>query len=82
MGKNSPSHFCSYLTLVLQAGVRPGIVVKEKDVFDVSVRNNFTVALSQFVQIFLVPLMKCCEVEVGNFTVLLYWVLLTVGKMC
>jgi hypothetical protein len=39
--KNTPSHFCD-------GGVRPGIVVKEKDVFSVSVRVNSTDALSQF----------------------------------
>jgi hypothetical protein len=33
------SHFCDCLTCA-QAGVRPGIVVKEKDVFRVSVRRN------------------------------------------
>jgi hypothetical protein len=48
MGKESPPHFCYYLTS-LQAGMRPGIVVKEKDVFHVSVRTNSTDALSQFV---------------------------------
>jgi hypothetical protein len=32
-GKNSLSHFCD-------CGVRPGIVVKEKDVFRISVRTN------------------------------------------
>jgi hypothetical protein len=47
MGKNNPSHFYVYLTCE-QAGVRPGIVVKEKDVFHVSVRTNCTDALSQF----------------------------------
>jgi hypothetical protein len=39
--------FCDCLTRA--AGVRPGIVVKEKDVFHVSVRTNSTEALSQFV---------------------------------
>jgi hypothetical protein len=48
MGKNSPHNFCDCLTCA-QAGVRPGIVVKEKDVFRVSVRTNCTDALSQFV---------------------------------
>jgi hypothetical protein len=47
MGKNSPPHFCDCLTCA-QAGVRPGIVVKEKDVFHVSVRTNSTDALLQF----------------------------------
>jgi hypothetical protein len=35
LGKNSASHFCDCLTRV-----RPGIVVKEKDVFHVSVRTT------------------------------------------
>jgi hypothetical protein len=39
MGKNSPRHLFSCLTRG-QAGVRPGIVVKEKDVFHVSVRTD------------------------------------------
>jgi hypothetical protein len=39
MGKNSLSHFCDCLTYA-RTGVRPGIVVKEKDVFRVSVRTN------------------------------------------
>jgi hypothetical protein len=41
-GKNSPRHDC--LTCA-QAGVRPGIAVKEKDVIHVSVRMNCTDAL-------------------------------------
>jgi hypothetical protein len=48
MGKNSPYNFCDCLSRA-QAGVRSGIVVKEKDVFHVSVRTNCTHALSQFV---------------------------------
>jgi hypothetical protein len=48
MGKKSPSNFCDCLTCA-QTGVRSGIVVKEKDVFHVSVRTNCTDALSQFV---------------------------------
>jgi hypothetical protein len=48
--------------------VRPGIVVKEKDVFHVSVRTKSTDALSQFVLSFLEPLVVCSEVEAGNFT--------------
>jgi hypothetical protein len=48
MGKNSPSSFCDCLTCT-EAGVRPGIVVKVKDVFHVSLRTNFAVALSHFV---------------------------------
>jgi hypothetical protein len=47
MGKNGPFHFWECLTCV-QAGVRLGIVVKEKDVFRVSVKTNSTDALSQF----------------------------------
>jgi hypothetical protein len=47
MGKNSRSHFCDYVTCA-QAGSRPGIVVKEKDVFHVSGRTNYTDELSQF----------------------------------
>jgi hypothetical protein len=39
MRKNSPSHFCYCLTCS-QAGVRLGIVVKEKDVCRVPVRKN------------------------------------------
>jgi hypothetical protein len=39
--------FCDCLTCA-QAGARPGIVVKEKDVFHVSIRMNCTVALLQF----------------------------------
>jgi hypothetical protein len=46
--ENSPSHFCYCLTCA-EVCVRPGIVVKEKDVFNVSVRTNCTDALSQFV---------------------------------
>jgi hypothetical protein len=48
LGKNSPSHFCDYL-MCEQSGVRPGIVVKEKDVFHVWVRTKSTDALSYFV---------------------------------
>jgi hypothetical protein len=47
-GKNISSHFCDGFTCA-QAGVRPGIVMKEKDVFNVSVRKNSTDALLQFV---------------------------------
>jgi hypothetical protein len=47
MGKNSPYRFYDILTCA-QAGVRPGIVVKEKDVFHVSVRTNCADALSRF----------------------------------
>jgi hypothetical protein len=78
-GKNSSPHFCDCLTCA-EAGVRPGIVVKEKDVFRVSVRTNCTVALSRFVYSFLVPLVMCSEVEAGNFTTLVYSVLLKVGR--
>jgi hypothetical protein len=46
--KSSPSHSCDCLTCA-QAGMRPGIVVKEKDVFHVSVRTQFMDAFSQFV---------------------------------
>jgi hypothetical protein len=48
MGMNSPSHFCDCLTCA-QAGVRPSIVVKEKDVFHFSVRMNSSDVFSQFV---------------------------------
>jgi hypothetical protein len=41
MGKNS-SFLFSYCLTCAQAGVRWGIVVKEKDVFHVSVRTNST----------------------------------------
>jgi hypothetical protein len=47
-GKNSLFHFCDCLTCA-QAGVRPGIVVKEKGVFQVTFRTNSTDVLSQFV---------------------------------
>jgi hypothetical protein len=47
-GKNSSSHFCDCLACAPD-GVRPGIVVKEKDVFHVPVRTNSPDALSQFV---------------------------------
>jgi hypothetical protein len=47
-GNKGPSHFFDCHTCA-QAGVRLGIVVKEKDVFHVSVRTNCTDALSQFV---------------------------------
>jgi hypothetical protein len=50
IGKNSLSHFCDCLTCA-QAGLRPGIVVKEKDVFHVSVRMNSTGALSQLFKV-------------------------------
>jgi hypothetical protein len=60
--------------------VRPGIVVKEKDVFHVAVRSNSTDASSQFVLCLLVPLGMCSAVEAGNFTTLVYSVLLNVGK--
>jgi hypothetical protein len=43
-GKSSASEFCDCLTCA-QAGVRLGIVVKEKDVFHVSVRTNCMHAL-------------------------------------
>jgi hypothetical protein len=45
MGKNSTSRFCDCLACA-QAGVRPGIVVKEKDVSPVLVGTNLTDALS------------------------------------
>jgi hypothetical protein len=48
MRKKSPSHFCDCVTCV-QAGVRPGIIMKEKDVFHVLVRTNSVYVLSQFV---------------------------------
>jgi hypothetical protein len=43
LGKKIPSHFCDCLTCAV-AGVRWGIVVKEKDVF--RVKTNYTDALS------------------------------------
>jgi hypothetical protein len=76
MGKNSPSYFCDCLTCA-QAGVRSGIVVKEKDVF----QTNFTDAMSQFVYSFFVPLVMCPEVEAGNFAAVVYSVLLNVDKI-
>lgn len=48
MRKNRPSRFCDCLTGV-QGGVRPGIVMKEKDVFCVLVRTDYVDASSQFV---------------------------------
>jgi hypothetical protein len=48
MGNNSPSHIYVCFACA-QAGVRPSIVVMEKDVFNVSVSRNSTYALSQFV---------------------------------
>jgi hypothetical protein len=44
----SPSRFCDCLKCA-QADVRPGIVVKEKDVFHISFRRNSTDALKRFV---------------------------------
>jgi hypothetical protein len=46
-GKNKATHFCDRHTCA-QAGVRPGIVVKEKDSFRVSVKTNSADALSEF----------------------------------
>jgi hypothetical protein len=43
-GKNGPSQFCDCLTCV-QAGVRSGIVVKEKDVFRISVGLGRTIRM-------------------------------------
>jgi hypothetical protein len=48
MWRNSSSSFCVCPTFA-QAVVRSGIVVKEKDVFHISVRTNCANALSQFV---------------------------------
>jgi hypothetical protein len=48
MGKKSPSDFYDCL-MRAQGGLRLGIVVKEKDVFRISVRKNCTNALSRFV---------------------------------
>jgi hypothetical protein len=45
---NSPSHFYDCLTCV-HSGAVPVIVMKEKDIFHVSVRMNSTDALSQFI---------------------------------
>jgi hypothetical protein len=47
----------------VQAAVRPGIVVKEKDVFHVLFRTNSTDALPQRVYSSLVPLVICSEVD-------------------
>jgi hypothetical protein len=44
-GKNSPSRFCDCVTCA-QGSVRPGIVVKEKDVCHVPVRANSTDAVA------------------------------------
>jgi hypothetical protein len=48
-GKNDPYHFC-YCVTCTQVGVRLGIVVKEKDVFYVSVMTNCVGALSHFLK--------------------------------
>jgi hypothetical protein len=57
-----------------QVGVRPGIVVKEKDVFHISVRTNFMDAL---------PLVMCSEVEARNLTTLVCIASYsTLAKMC
>jgi hypothetical protein len=45
MGKNRPTHSCDCVTCA-QAGAGLGIVVKEKDVFHVSIRSNSTDMLS------------------------------------
>jgi hypothetical protein len=58
--KDSPSLFCDCLSCA-QAGVRPGIVVKMKDAFHVSVMTNTADALLHFVESFLVPLVMCCS---------------------
>jgi hypothetical protein len=79
LGKKNPPHFCQCL-VCSHACVRPGIVVKEKDVFHVSVRTNCTEAFSQFVLNLLSALVLCSEVEAGNFATLLYSVLLNIGK--
>jgi hypothetical protein len=50
MGKNSSSRFCDCI-ICAQAGVRLGIVVKEKDVCHVSVRANCTGALCSSLKI-------------------------------
>jgi hypothetical protein len=78
-GEEQSITLCYCLTCA-QAGVRLGIVVKEKDVFRVSVRTKSTDALPQFVYSSLVPLDMCCEVEEGNFTALVYSALHDVGK--
>jgi hypothetical protein len=49
------------IALCAQAGVRPGIVIKEKDVFHVLVRTDSTDAFSQFVSSFLVLLVMCSK---------------------
>jgi hypothetical protein len=55
-----------------EAGMRPGIVMKEKTVFHVSVRTNPTGALLKFVM--------CSEVQACNFTTLVYSILLNIDK--
>jgi hypothetical protein len=77
-GENSPSHFCVFLTCS-QAGVRPGIVVKEKDVFGVKVSTNSTDALSQF-KVSLYRSWCAPKSRQGIIPTLVYSVSLGVGK--
>jgi hypothetical protein len=77
--KNIPYNFSNCLTCE-QAGARLGIFVKAKDVFHVSIRINSADELLQFVESFLVPLVMCSEDEGRNFTLLVYSILLNVGK--
>jgi hypothetical protein len=60
--------------------VRPGIVVKEKNVFRVSSRTKSMDPMSQSVLSFLAPLMMCSDVEAGDCTTMVYGVLHNVGK--
>jgi hypothetical protein len=57
-GEEQSITFCYCLTCA-QAGVRLGIVVKEKDVFRVSFKTTSRDALSHFVYSFLVPPVMC-----------------------
>jgi hypothetical protein len=79
-GEEQSIPFCHHLTFV-QVGVRLGIVMKE-DIFHVLVRINSMDALLQFAYGFHVPHMIFSEVEAGNFTTLVFRVLLNIGKNC
>jgi hypothetical protein len=80
MGRNSPPHFYHCITCA-RAAVRSGIVVKEKDVFRVSVSANSTDAMMRFVSNFLVLFVVCNAVKADNFTTLVHSDLLNVGKI-
>jgi hypothetical protein len=64
----------------VQAGVRLGIVMKEKDVFHVVVRTDSTDVLLWFVDSFLVLLVMCSKDEAVYFSTSVYSVLPKVGK--